>query len=171
MRFVKAVGVLVVVLLLCVVAMYAMGSHLPVAHTATATAVINAPQAAVWQKMEDVKSQPQWRKELNGIDDAASQNGHPCWTEVQKHMRMLLCEDLWPPSPVTRIVRIADPTLPFGGLWTYELQPIDAAPSRLTITENGTTGPAMWRFLGHYAFHEDTSIKLYESELQQAFAK
>ena len=170
MRFLKVVGVLVIVLSLCVAAMYVLGSRLPVSHVATVTAVINAPQAVVWQKMEDVKTQPQWRKELNGIDDAASQGGHPCWTEVQKHMRMLLCEDLTA-APSTRIVRIADPTLPFGGLWTYELQPIDAGSSRLTITENGSTWPPIWRFLGHYAFHEDSSIKLYESELQQSFAK
>jgi hypothetical protein len=82
-------------------------------------------------------------------------------------MRMPLCEELSVP-PSTRIVRITDPKLPFGGTWTYQLEPSGPNASRLTITENGTTGPALWRFLGHYLFHEDTMIRQYESDVQKA---
>ena len=83
---------------------------------------------------------------------------------------MPLCEDLAAP-PATRIVRIADPSLPFGGDWVYQLQPIDANSTRLTITENGTTGPAFYRFVGHYILHEDASIKQFEADLQKAVTK
>jgi hypothetical protein len=38
----------------------------------------------------------------------------------------------------------------------------------VTITERGTTGPAMWRFVGHYVMGEDGSIKQYLSDLKRA---
>ena len=71
----------------------------------------------------------------------------------------------------TRIVRIADQNLPYGGLWTYELAPVDANSTSLKITENGFTNGWLFRFVGHYIFHEDTQIKQYEADLQKSIGK
>ncbi len=170
MRMLRFIGVLLLLVAVCVVVVLVMGSRLPREHRASASAVIAAPQARVWQIIEDINAQPSWRPGLIAVEALPADNGHRCWTEVQKHMRMPLCEVL-AAAPTTRIVHIADPNLAFGGDWVYELQPIDANSTRLTITENGTTGPVIWRFAGHYIFHEDTTIKQYESALQQAAAK
>ena len=167
MRVLKFLGVLFLIVAACLAVVLVMGSRLPRAHTATASAIIAAPQAQVWQTIEDIDTQPKWRPSLLSVEAMPAENGHRCWTEVYKGMKMPLCEDLAVP-PSTRIVRVADPKLPFGGAWVYELQPIDASSTRITITENGTTGPALWRFAGHYILHEDTTIKQYEADLQKA---
>ena len=170
MRFLKFVGVLILLLVCAVGAMLVLGSRLPQAHTVSATASVAASQQRVWQLIEDVDKQPTWRTGLKAVEPMAPQNGHRCWIEVQTQMRMPLCEDLSAP-PSTRIVRIADPKLPFGGTWTYQVEAAGPDASRLTITENGTTGPAMWRFLGHYLFHEDSSIRQYQVDVQRAVLK
>ena len=85
-------------------------------------------------------------------------------------MHLPLCEEVTA-APVTRVVAIADPGLSFGGTWTYTLTALTPDSTSVSITENGTTGPAMWRFLGHYIYHEDTAIRQYERDLKAAAEK
>jgi hypothetical protein len=172
MRVLKVLGAVVVLVACAIGIVFVMGARLPVNHVATSSIIVNAPQAAVWQMIEDIEKQPAWRTGLVAVEAMPPQNGHRCWTEVQKHMRMPLCEDASTP-PAARVVRIADPSLPFGGTWTYDLVELDVvgAPTKMTklqITENGTTGPALYRFIGHYIIGEDAMIKEYESDVQKA---
>lgn len=166
MRILRAFGVLLLVLAAIIVTAVIMGSSLPHEHVATASVVIAAPQDRVWAIIEDIDAQPKWRAGLKAVEALPPQDGHRCWNEIQSGGHMPLCEVSAAP-PSSRVIRIADPNLPYGGTWTYDLQPIDAQSSRLTITENGTTGPALWRFIGHYIMHEDYSIKHYEADLQK----
>jgi len=166
----KALGILLLVIVCAVGVMFIMGARLPVEHVASASTTVAAPQTRVWQLIEDVDKQPAWRSGLLRVERVSAVNGRRCWTEVQKHMNMPLCEVIVEP-PSTRVVTIDSATLPFGGTWTYELQPSDASSTHLVITENGTTNPALFRFIGHYIYHEDTMIKQYEADLQKAAAK
>ena len=170
MRALKVLGTLVVLLVIAVVIMAAMGSRLPHAHTASATVALDASQPRVWQWIDDNASQPAWRTGLKSVTPLPDRDGHPCWQENNSMGKMPMCE-VSANAPSSRTVRIADPTLPFGGEWAYELASEAPGRTRLTITENGTTGPAIWRFLGHYVFHEDTMIKQYEHDLQQRVAQ
>jgi hypothetical protein len=167
MRLLKALGIFLLVIVCAVGVMFAMGAMLPREHVASASVAVPVPQTRVWQLIEDVDKQPSWRTGLLSVEPMASQDGHRCWNEIQKHMRMPMCEEVTV-APSTRVVRIADPSLPFGGTWTYELQPIGAGATRLEITENGTTEPALYRFIDHYIYHEDTMIKQYEDDVQKA---
>lgn len=166
----KLLGTVVLLIVLAFVAMYALGSRLPREHTANGTATIAARQDVVWHLITDVGAQPMWRTGLKAVQLGPDQGGRPCWTETNSMGKMPMCEVMSAP-PTVRIVRIADPNLPFGGSWTYELNGMGPHETRVTITENGTTGPAIWRFLGHYVFHEDTSIKQYLKDLQAAGAR
>ena len=170
MRVLKALGVVVLLIILAVLVMVLMGSRLPHAHTASASAVVNAPPERVWQLITDSAAQPTWRSGLKSVVPLPSRDGHPCWQENSMVGKMPLCE-VAASAPTLRIVRISDPALPFGGGWTYRLTPLASAATRLDITENGTTGPAFWRFFGHFVFHEDTMIKQYEHDLQQRVAR
>jgi hypothetical protein len=174
MRILRVVGVVVAVVVLAVVVVLVMGALQPRNHTVSATIVINAPQAVVWQRIENVQTQPNWRSGLTAVKMQIPQDGHTCWVEISSFGKMPLCEVLVAP-PSTRIVRIADPNLPYGGLWTYELSPgmapTDANSTILKITENGFTGPWIYRFVGHYVFHEDTQIRKYEADLQKSIGK
>ena len=166
----RIVGVFVVLLIVVVGVVFILGGLQPRNHTASATVVVNAPQAVVWQRISDLQSQTSWRNGLTAVEMLPAQDGHPCWRETSSFGKMPLCEVL-ANAPSTRIVRIADSTLPYGGFWTYELTPVDANSTSLKITENGFTGPWFFRFVGHYIFHEDTQIKQYEADLQKSIGK
>jgi hypothetical protein len=170
----RILGVVVVVILLAVGIVLVMGGLQPRNHTVSATVTINAPQAVVWQRITDLQSQTSWRSGLTGVDMLPAQDGHPCWQETSSFGKMPLCEVL-SAAPSTRIVRISDAKLPYGGLWTYELSPgmgpTDPNVTILKITENGFTGPWIYRFVGHYIFHEDSQIKQYEADLQKSIGK
>ncbi len=167
-------GYVFIVLLLGTAAVMWLGSRLPAEHRAVATAEIAAPEARVWGLIADVAKQPEWRTGLKAVEMQPAGEAGPCWTEVQQAMRMPLCVTASEApaeggGAARRVVGIADPKLPFGGDWTYELEPIGSGGStRVTITERGTTGPAMWRFAGHYVLGEDTQIKTYLRDLKTA---
>ena len=166
MRVLKALGILVLLALLALLVAVFLGSRLPHEHTASVTAIVNAPQARVWQLITDTASQPAWRKGLKSVESMPPHDGHPCWHENNPVGKMPMCE-VAATEPVLRVVRISDPTLPFSGEWVYQLTPVGTDATSVHITENGTTGPAFWRFFGHYIFREDTNIKQYEHDLQQ----
>jgi len=174
MRIVRVVGIVVAVIVLAVIVVLIMGAMQPRNHTASATITVNAPQAVVWQRIEDVQTQPNWRSGLTAVRMLPAQDGHTCWEETSSFGKMPLCEVL-AAAPSTRIVRIADPNLSYGGLWTYELSPglapTDPNTTIVKITENGFTNGWLFRFVGHYIFHEDTQIKKYEADLQKSIGK
>ncbi len=167
MRLLRWSGYVFVVLLLAVAVVMGMGSRLPATHVATATAEVAAPQARVWELISDVAKQPGWRTGLKAVEMDAGTEAGPCWTEVQQAMRMPLCV-VESESPKRRVVRIADPKLPFGGGWTYVLEATGPGTTRVTIREDAVVRPAMWRFVGHYVMGEDAEVKQYLKDLAGA---
>jgi hypothetical protein len=166
MRVLRFLGWLSVVIVVLICTAIFMGSRLPVGHTASVTDTIPASQQKVWGLITDPAAMPNWRTGLKAVNLLPSENGAPCWAEVQSGMTMPLCADVRE-APVRQVVRIADPKLPFGGTWTYVLEPAGENETKVTITEKGTTGPAMWRFVDHYVMHEDGQIKQYLGDLKK----
>jgi Polyketide cyclase / dehydrase and lipid transport len=166
----RFLGWLSVVIVLAIGTAAVMGSRLPVEHTASVSEIVSASQQKVWGLTTDPAAMPKWRTELKGVTLLAPEGNAPCWAEIQSSMTMALCADVRE-EPTRQVVRIADPKLPFGGTWTYELEPAGADSTKVTITEHGTTGPAMWRFVRHYVMGEDGSIKQYLSDLKRAAAQ
>jgi hypothetical protein len=167
MRLLRFLGWLSVVIVLVLCTAMFMGSRLPVEHTASVTETIPASQQKVWGLITDPAEMPKWRTGLKAVTMLPPENGAPCWAEVQSGMTMSLCADVRE-EPSRQVVRIADPKLPFGGSWTYEVEPAGENATKVTIIEHGTTGPAMWRFVGHYVIGEDGSIKQYLNDLKHA---
>ena len=169
MRVLRFLGWLSVVIVLAICVAIYMGSRLPLEHTASVTDTLPASQEKVWGLITNPAAMPNWRTDLKAVTMLPTENGAPCWAEVQRSMTMPLCADVRE-APVRQVVRIADPKLPFGGTWTYVLEPAGENATKVTITENGTVGPAMWRFVSHYVMGEDGSIKQYLSDLKRAAA-
>jgi hypothetical protein len=170
MRVLQFLGWLSVVIVLAICTALYMGSRLPMEHTASVTDTIPASQQKVWGIITDVGSGPSWRTGLKAVTLLPPQSGAQCWAEVQNSMTMPLCADVRQ-APTRQVVRIADPKLPFGGTWMYVLEPAGEDATKVTITEDGTTGPAMWRFVGHYLMGEDGQIKQYLGDLKRAAAR
>lgn len=167
-RILHAIVVTLGLLSAAVLIMFILGSALPREHIATASTMIHAPQGRIWSLMEDLDAQPHWRTSLKSIEALPNDSdGHRCWAEVQRGMRIPLCEETVD-APTTRVVAIADPTLNYGGRWTYNLTALTPDTTQVTILEEGTVDSPLWRFVGHYLFHEDTFLKRYEADLQRA---
>jgi hypothetical protein len=69
----------------------------------------------------------------------------------------------------SRIVnRIADPKLPFGGSWTYEIAP-SGTGTELTITENGEVYNPLFRFVSRFIMGHTATIEKYQRDLAAHF--
>jgi hypothetical protein len=69
--------------------------------------------------------------------------------------------------PQRLVVRIADPDLPFGGTWTYELTS-QGTGTGLVITERGEVYNPIVRFVARFVFSHIATIRKYLAALQQS---
>jgi uncharacterized protein YndB with AHSA1/START domain len=127
------------IVVLCLVAAGALaalvGSRLPRTHVASRERTFPVPPEVVWAAITNVDAFPAWRRDVKRIQRLPDRDGRPVWTEETRSGKMTLAADRME-APRILVLRIADPDLPFGGTWTYEITPAPAG-SRLAITENG----------------------------------
>ncbi len=138
-----------------IVVVVGIGAALPRDHQVSAKAVIDAPIEALWARLVDPSTYPQWRRGLTRVD---AQSGPPRrWVEHagRRAIAYVVDEEV----ATTRLVsRIDDPSLPFGGSWTWQLE-ARGAQTVVTITERGFVKPALFRFLSRFVFGHDATIK------------
>jgi hypothetical protein len=170
MGFLRFLGWLSVVIAAAICAAIFVGTRLPAEHRSTVTDTVPASQIKVWGLMTNLEALPRWRTGLKAVKLLPPNGGATCWVEVQSEISMPLCAEVRE-APTKQVVRITDPKLPFGGTWTYLLEPAGESATKVTIIEDGTTGPAMWRFVDHYVMHEDGQIKQYLADLKRAAAE
>jgi uncharacterized protein YndB with AHSA1/START domain len=153
-----------VVLLVVVV-----GMLLPKGHTARSHATINAPPDSVWRALTDVAAFPAWRDDVSRVEMLPSANGRKAWREIGKHGAITFEESVADP-PRRLVARIADPTLPFGGSWTYDVAS-EAAGSRVTITEDGVVHNPVFRFMSRFVLGHHASQEAYLRALGRKFGQ
>ncbi len=140
-----------------------VGALLPKSHVASRSARFRQPPEALWQAITDIEAFPTWRTDLKSVKrlpDPAGR-GRLAWVETSKFGEMPLeVVEFVPPRRL--VTRIADPKLPFGGTWTYEIASAEGG-SVLTVTENGEIYNPIFRFLARFVFGYrgtmDTSLK------------
>ena len=115
-----------------------VGSMLPQQHTASRTARVALAPAALYPIL---------------VQMAQASTDPPVRVERQE-----------PPSLL--VTRISDPKLPFGGSWTYRLEPAGTAASDLTITENGEVYNVIFRFMSRFVFGHHATMDAFIRELQ-----
>lgn len=158
---------LIVVLALAAIAALAalIGSRLPRAHMASRQATYAVPPDAVWAAITNVDAFPSWRSDVKRIERLPDREGRPVWIEDGTSGRMTLAAERMEP-PRLLVLRIADPDLPFGGTWTYEIAP-DPAGSRLTITEHGEIYNPLFRFMARFVFGYEATVASYLTALDK----
>ena len=95
--------------------------------------------------------------------------GQPSFRETNAHgtMTFVISESLPDRRVVTTIV---DEGQPFGGRWTFELEPeSEGAATRVTITEDGWVNPPIFRVLSRYVFGHTATIEAYLGNLEKRF--
>ena len=139
-------------------AVYGIGALRPTNHTVTRFVEFGKPPEQGWALMVDRLSQPAWRLGVTKVESAASPNGKLRWKETMSNGMVVTMEERELDPVKKLVVDIADPELPFGGTWTYQLSPT-AKGSRLQITEDGFVKPPLYRFFMIFMDPADTMTK------------
>ncbi len=147
------------VLVALVALMAVVGALLPRGHVASCVARFKQPRQALWQALTDPAAMPSWRPDVKKVERLPDREGKPVWREIGSHGAITL--EVTESSPEARLVtRIADPDLPFGGTWTYELREAGGG-SELKITENGEVKNAVFRFMARFVFGHHRTMQTY----------
>lgn len=151
-----------------------VGLLLPKSHVAARSIALHRPPEEVFRLISDVKGAPAWRPEVQSVELLAPVDGHIRFREKSRNGALTM-EVVESNSPSRMVTRIADPGLPFGGIWIFDIAPT-ADGSRLKITERGEIYNPVFRFvsrliLGYHrtlnAYLQNVSRKFDESSLPQ----
>jgi len=147
----KWVGIIVAALALLALIVIGIGAALPQAHSATRAAHFSQPPETIWKTITTPEEFPSWRTGVKRVEILPNRNGHVSWREFDSHGGSMPYEIVeWTP-PSRLVTRIANPNLPFGGTWTYQIQPsAGGACSTLRITENGEVYNPFFRFVSRF---------------------
>jgi uncharacterized protein YndB with AHSA1/START domain len=135
-------------ILFLLIAAAVIGSMLPKGHLATRTVRLARTPVEVWDAITAFADQPSWRKGLKRVERLPDRGGHEVWNEVGADGPLPL-ETLEAVQAQRLVRRIADPKMPFGGTWTYELTP-DGSGCRLTVTERGEVYNPIFRLVSKF---------------------
>jgi uncharacterized protein YndB with AHSA1/START domain len=158
-----AVGVVVGLVL----AMAIAGALLPAGHVAAREAHFARTAADVFAAISDVARYGEWRTGLRSV--RVVQHDPLRWVEDGPHGAVTFqLEEAAAPSRM--VSRIADPDLPFGGRWIYELTPAGDGTT-LRITEEGEVYNPVLRFLSRFVFSQTATIEGYLRDLERRLGR
>jgi uncharacterized protein YndB with AHSA1/START domain len=165
--FLWALGIIVAL----IAAMFLTGSLLPMQHTATRAARFHQPPQAIWSVITNYPKFPAWRKSVTRVEALTSVDGKPSWREFDKYDHTIPYEIVESAPPQHLSTRIADPDLPFGGTWTYDLTPQTDGSTVLRITENGEVRNVFFRFVARFFMGYTKTMEDYLNALGQKFGE
>ena len=163
--------VLVPLLLVGLVALlFALGSLVARDHVATCTIELRASPAQVWAALTDWRAFPQWRRNVQRVEPFAAPDGRQGWCETSDWGRLPLVVESSEPERQL-VARIADDKLPFGGTWTYRLEPLPGGGTRFSITEDGFVAPPLFRLLARFVFGYHKTLADWQQMLAAKFGE
>jgi hypothetical protein len=133
----------------------AVGYALPQDHVAIENALLPAKPQELFERIIDVRRYPDWRRDVSTVELVS---GEPLRWRERSGGDTITYEVVERTSPTRLVVRIADPDLPFGGTWTYDLR-AEGEGTRLTITERGEVYNPVFRFMSRFVFGHSASIE------------
>lgn len=138
-----------------------IGALLPKKHTVSRTISLHHPADQVWSL---ISGPPTWRPDVSNYQELPPHEGHRIWRETDKHGQTITFEAIASTPPRRLVTRIADPKLPFGGTWIYEIAP-QGSSCTLTITENGEVYNPIFRFVSRFIMGDTATIDSYLAAL------
>jgi hypothetical protein len=141
------------------------GALLPKGHRASRTATIAAPPAVIFGVITDFARGAEWRRDVKEVEVLPDDGRGRMIREHGSHGVVPYRVEVFDP-PARLVMRIADPSLPYGGSWTYELRP-DAEGASLTITEEGEVYNPIFRFMQKVLFSPYTTMDQYIEDLKK----
>ncbi len=133
-----------------------IGALLPKAHVAQVKRTLAASPHDVFQL---IAGHSEWR----GVEYERLVESPLTWRETYGR-RTITYERIETIEPSRIVNRIADPKLPFGGTWTYEIQPAPQG-TELTITEKGEVYNPLFRFVSRFIMGHTATVEAYQKAL------
>jgi uncharacterized protein YndB with AHSA1/START domain len=147
-----------------VAAVAVVGMSLPRDHVEARSATLAASPETVFAAIADVGGYAAWRRSLSAVEVLPPVDGRGRWVEVSGGDRIAM-EQVEREPPHRLVTRIADPDLPFGGTWTFELAPAGSG-TRLTITERGQIRQPIFRAVARFVFGYGATMETFIDELR-----
>jgi uncharacterized protein YndB with AHSA1/START domain len=138
-----------------------IGACLPRKHQVSRTISLHRPAETVWSL---ISGPPTWRPGITNYQELPPHEGHRMWRETDKHGQTITFEAIESTPPHRLITQIADPKLPFGGTWIYEIVP-KGDSCTLTLTENGEVYNPLFRFVSRFIMGHAATIDAYLAAL------
>src|SRR5260370_37280648 len=163
----KWVLIIVISLVALVLAVWVIGSVYRKGRPVARTIRMKQSTDAVWAVITDSQAMPAWRPNVVKVERLADQNGHAVWRETYKDGQTLPLEMVESQPPKRLVARIADPKLPFGGAWTYEITPAEGG-CPIAITERGEVYNPVFRLVSRF-MNQTGTISIYLNGLASQF--
>jgi hypothetical protein len=163
----RIVVIVLASLLVLLAVVWICGSIVPRGHVASRSIYLaGAKPDEVWKTLADFSEYGAWAPEVTGTKRLPDQNGNPVWSLEGKWAMPLELEVIEPPRML--VTRIADPKLPFGGTWTWEISPENEG-TRIVVTEHGDIKSPIFRLLSRYVFGYTSTLDTYLKALAKRF--
>jgi uncharacterized protein YndB with AHSA1/START domain len=137
---------------------WGIGTLVPRDHVASRSARYAKKPEQVWRLLSDLPHYARWAPEVTAVRRLPDHVGHPVYALEGKWAMPLEIETAEPPHRM--VTRIADPTLPFGGTWTWVVAR-DGRGTRVTVTEHGEIRPAIMRAMTRFFFGYTSTMDQY----------
>ena len=148
-----------------------VGALLPRDHASSRAARYKASPAEIWSAITDYSKFPEWRKSVKQVEALPTVNGQPSWRETDSHRNVIPYEIIESRAPQRMATRIANPKLPFGGTWTYQISSASDGATVLRITENGEIYNPVFRFVARFFMGYAATQEQYLRDLGHRFGQ
>jgi hypothetical protein len=163
----KAAAIAIAILILLVAVVAVIGYMLPKNHLASRSSHFRQPPQAIWDL---ITGPPDWRPDIRSWEKLAPRDGRRMWKEIDKHRHAIAYESVEENPPHRLVTRIADPSLPFGGTWTFTIEP-ESTGCQVTITEAGEIYNPIFRFMARFVLGYSGTIETYLKALHGKFGE
>jgi uncharacterized protein YndB with AHSA1/START domain len=134
---------------------FLVGLFLPVRHSVTLAREVTGTPEEVWTVITGVEAFPAWRPGVVRAERLEPIGGWPAWREQGPDGTLTFAIAAVEP-PRSLVSEIVDEGLPFGGRWTYTLEPTTTG-TRVTITEDGFVYNPLYRVVSRFTGYETTA--------------
>jgi hypothetical protein len=149
---------------LLVACMVVVGLLLPKRHVATRSAILQATPERIFAL---ISGSQEWRPEVKSCELIDGEAGRHFQRETSRGGETVLyeIEGSRPPLAIER--RIATEHLPYGGKWSFTLEPENGG-TRVRITEDGEVYNPIFRFVSRFVMGHTARLDTYLRALGKA---
>jgi len=163
MRLLKYLLILIAIAALVV---FVVGYRLPQQHTASVEREYAVAPGRVFGEIANPSEYPRWRSGVQRVEMLPPDStGRTRFQEISLSDEITYEIEQQIPDRLF-VTRIADENLPYGGTWTFELEPTQTG-TLVRITEDGEVRNPIFRFVSKYVMGQTRGINKYLDDLEK----